>query len=290
VRFFRAAACAFLTFRFAASVCFFVATSSSVLASHLLVLPASSSRDTPRRNGSHRAALGTIRIVGDFGLYLAFLIPPLVIGLAVQAWLKRTFARYSQVELATGLSGAQVARTILDRNGLDGVPVQHASGGALTDHYDPRKRALFLSPPVYEPPSVAAAAVAAHETGHALQHASAYVPLRIRSAMFPAVAFASSAWMWLLLIGALLGALNLVAVALLLYAVAVAFHLVTLPVEFNASRRASNQLRELGLVAAGEQAGVQKVLNAAAMTYVAGALAALTQLLYFLLVFFGDRE
>jgi Zn-dependent membrane protease YugP len=228
--------------------------------------------------------------MGDFGLYLAFMIPPLVIGLAVQAWLKRTFASYSNVELSTGLSGAEVARQILDRNGLGDVPVDVSPGGALSDHYDPRKKALFLSEPVYRPATVAAAAVAAHETGHALQDARGYAPLKIRSAIYPAVAFASNAWIWLLILGAVLGALNLVALALGLYAVAVAFHLVTLPVEFNASRRAAGQLRELGIVGAGEGAGVQKVLNAAALTYVAGALAALSLLLYYALVFFGNRD
>src|SRR5215211_4035386 len=102
--------------------------------------------------------------MGDFGLYLAFMIPPLVIGLAVQAWLKRTFASYSNVELSTGLSGAEVSRQILDRNGLGDVPVDVSPGGALPDHSDPRKKALFLSEPVYRPATVAAAAVAAHET------------------------------------------------------------------------------------------------------------------------------
>ena len=228
--------------------------------------------------------------MGDFVLYLAFMIPPLLIGLGVQAWLKRTFAKYSGVEVSSGLNGAQVAREILNRNGLEDVPVDVSPGGALSDHYDPRKKALFLSEPVYRPATVAAAAVAAHETGHALQDAGGYTPLRIRSAIYPAVAFASNAWIWLLLLGAVLGALNLVALALILYAVAVAFHIVTLPVEFNASRRAAGQLRELGLVSAGENEGVQKVLNAAALTYVAGALAALSLLLYYALVFFGNRD
>jgi uncharacterized protein len=228
--------------------------------------------------------------MGDFALYLAFMIPPLLLGLGVQAWLKRTFARYSNVELSSGLPGAQVARQILNSNGLSEVPVEMAPGGALSDHYDPRKKALFLSEPVYTPPSVAAAAVAAHETGHALQDSRGYVPLRIRSAMYPAVAFASTAWIWLLIIGAILGALNLVALALILYAVAVAFHIVTLPVEFNASRRAAVQLRELGLVGANEGEGVEKVLRAAAFTYVAGALAALSLLLYYALIFFGNRN
>jgi Zn-dependent membrane protease YugP len=195
-----------------------------------------------------------------------------------------------QIQIGSGLSGAQIARQILDRNGLEQVPVEISPGGALSDHYDPRKKALFLSEAVYAPPSVAAAAVAAHESGHALQDQRGYAPLKIRSAMFPAVAFASSAWMWLLIIGFLLQATGLIGIAVALYAVAVLFHLVTLPVEFNASRRAGVQLRELGLVGAGEGAGVQKVLNAAAMTYVAGALAALTQLLYYALIFFGNRD
>jgi uncharacterized protein len=222
-------------------------------------------------------------------LYLVFLIPPLVFGLVVQWWLKKTFKRYSNVPVANGMSGAQVARMILDRNGLSEVPVEMAPGGALSDHYDPRKKALFLSEPVYAPSTVAAAAVAAHETGHALQDSRDYVPLKLRSAMFPAVAFASNAWIWLLLAGAFLQFLGLVAIALVLYALAVLFHIVTLPVEFNASRRASGQLRELGIVGVGaEAAGVNSVLRAAALTYVAGALAALTQLLYYALVFFGD--
>ncbi len=228
--------------------------------------------------------------MGGFGLYLAFMIPPLLIGLGVQAWLKRTFAKYSEIQIGSGMPGAQVARQILERNGLSGVPVEISPDGPLSDHYDPRKKALFLSEPVYTPPSIAAAAVAAHETGHALQDSKGYFPLKLRSAMYPAVAFASNAWMWLLIIGAVLNALNLVVLALGLYAVAVAFHLVTLPVEFNASRRASVQLRELGIVGAGEQAGVNKVLTAAALTYVAGALAALSMLLYFAMSFLGNRD
>jgi uncharacterized protein len=228
--------------------------------------------------------------MGDFGLFLVFMVPPLVLGLVIQWWLKRTFARYSEVQIASGLAGAQVAQQILNQNGLSEVPVEMSPGGPLSDHYDPRKKALFLSEPVYRPPSVAAAAVAAHETGHALQDAKGYTPLKIRSAIYPAVAFASTAWIWLLIIGAVLNALNLVALALLLYAVAVAFHIVTLPVEFNASRRASAQLRELGIVGVSEQEGVNKVLRAAALTYVAGALAALSLLLYYALIFFGNRD
>jgi Zn-dependent membrane protease YugP len=228
--------------------------------------------------------------VGDLGLYFVFLIPPLVFGLAVQAWLKRTVATNSQRTVASGLTGAQVARQILDRNGLDDVGIHRAPGGPLSDHYDPRKREVFLSEAVHDAASVTASAIAAHEVGHAIQHARSYVPLQLRSAMFPVVAFASSFWTILLLGGLVLGALGLVQIAILLYAVAVLFHFVTLPVEFNASRRAGAQLGSLGLVGTAESEGVKKVLNAAALTYVAGALAALTQLLYFALIFFGNRE
>jgi uncharacterized protein len=208
----------------------------------------------------------------------------------VQSWLKRTVAKNAEIEVSTGFSGAQVARQILDQNGLDEVEIHRSPGGPLSDHYDPRKRGVFLSETVHDTRSVTATAIAAHEVGHAIQHARAYAPLRIRSTMFPVVAFASSFWTMLLLGGILLGALGLVQLAILLYAVAVLFHFVTLPVEFNASRRAGAQLGSLGLVSTSESEGVRKVLNAAALTYVAGALAALTQLLYFALIFFGNRD
>ena len=228
--------------------------------------------------------------MGDFGLYLVFLIPPLVLGLAVQWWLKKTFAEQAQIPTASGLSGAQVAQTIVDRNGLHQVEVHHAGGGPLSDHYDPRKRGVFLSEPVYEGRSISATAVAAHEVGHAIQHDQAYTFMQIRAAMFPVVAFSSSAWVWLLLAGFFLQISGLVLIAIILYAAAVLFHFVTLPVEFNASKRALVQIADLGLVTADERDGAQKVLTAAALTYVAGALAALTQLLYYLLVFFGNRD
>jgi hypothetical protein len=228
--------------------------------------------------------------MSGLGLYLAFLVPPLLFGLAVQGWLKRTVARNSAVAVLNGLTGAEVAREILDRNGLAEVPVHRAGGGALSDHYDPRKRAVFLSETVHDSASVTGTAVAAHEVGHAIQHARAYVPMQLRSALFPAVAFASSFWTILLIGGLVLGALGLVQLAILLYAVAVLFHFVTLPVEFDASRRAGAQLRSLGLVTAGEGRGVNRVLTTAALTYVAGALAALTQLLYFALLFFGSED
>lgn len=224
------------------------------------------------------------------GLYLLFLVPPLILGFVVQGWLKKTVAQYMQVPVHTGLTGAQVARDILDRNGLENVPVEHAPGGPLSDHYDPRKRSVHLSQGVYDGTAVASTAIAAHEVGHAIQHAKAYGPFRIRSAMWPVVSFASTAWFFLLLMGAVLGALGLVQLAIILYAVVVLFQLVTLPVEFDASRRALAAVSSLGLVSTGEGQGAKKVLTAAAMTYVAGALAALSQLAYYALVFLGNRN
>ena len=228
--------------------------------------------------------------MGSWGLYFLFLIPPLIIGFVVQARLKKTVAANLQIPVASGLTGAEVARQILDHNGLNGVPVETSPGGPLSDHYDPRKRSVHLSEPVYGGRSVASTAIAAHEIGHVIQHAKAYGPFRARSAMWPVVAFASNAWIFLLMIGAFAQLFGLVTFAIILYAVVVLFQIVTLPVEFDASRRAMVQIRDMGLVTAGEAQGAKKVLSAAAMTYVAAALAALTQLAYYALIFLGNRD
>ncbi len=227
--------------------------------------------------------------MSGWGLYFAFLIPPLVIGIAVQSWLKKTVARNMQVQVANGLTGADIARQILDRNGLQGVPVDTSPGGPLSDHYDPRKKSVHLSEPVYGGHSVASTAIAAHEVGHAIQHQKAYTPFRLRSAMWPAMAFASKTWGILLMVGLFAQIAGLMTFAIILFSVVVLFQLVTLPVEFDASRRAMGQLRELGLVTTGESQGARKVLTAAAMTYVAAALAALTQLAYWLIVLNNRR-
>jgi Zn-dependent membrane protease YugP len=221
---------------------------------------------------------------GNLGLYILFLVPPLILGFVVQGWLRKTFATNANIPVQSGLSGAEVARTILDRNGLGGVPVEPSPGGPLSDHYDPRKRAVFLSEPVYHGRSISASAVGAHEVGHAIQHAKAYKPMEVRSALFPAVSFASQVWIFLLLGGLFFQVTGLYWAAVGLYAIVVLFQVVTLPVEFDASRRAGAQLESLGLVTATEREGVRKVLTAAAMTYVAGALAALSQLIYFFLI------
>jgi uncharacterized protein len=226
----------------------------------------------------------------SFNLYLLCFIVPLIIGLAVQGWLRKTFAVNSQKPVARGKSGADVAREILDRNGLQSVPVQPSTAGPLSDHYDPRARGLFLSEPVFAGRSVAATAVAAHEVGHAIQHAKAYVPMTLRAAVWPLAAFGSQAWFFLLIAGVIFQFTGLIAVALIVFGFAVVFQFVTLPVEFNASRRAAVQLKELRLVNDAEAAGVRQTLTAAAMTYVAGALASVAQLLYFLAIFGGGRD
>jgi len=228
--------------------------------------------------------------MGNLGIYFVFLIPPMIIGFVIQHRLKTTVAAQMQVQIANGMTGEQVARMILDHNGLSGVPVNQSPGGPLSDHYDPRQRTVNLSPGIYDGNAVASVAIAAHEVGHAIQHEKAYTPFRLRSAMFPAVAFASKSWMILLMIGIFAQIAGVAQLAIILFAVVVLFQLVTLPVEFDASRRAKVQLHSLGFVSSGEEQGVSKVLSAAAMTYVAAALAALSQLAYFVLAFSGNRN
>ena len=216
----------------------------------------------------------------NLGFYLVFLIPPLVVGLVVQHRLKKTVSEQMQVAVANGMSGEEVALMILQHNGLTDVPVNPSPGGPLSDHYDPRNRSVNLSQDVYSGRSVASVAIAAHEVGHAIQHQKAYGPFRARSAMAPAVGFASSAWFILFVIAIFAQISGLATFSIILFAVVVLFQLVTLPVEFDASRRAKQQLSSLGLVSSGEAGGASKVLSAAALTYVAAALVALTQLIY----------
>lgn len=216
-------------------------------------------------------------------LYLMLVGPAMLVALLAQVAVKSAMAKYSRVRASSGMSGAAVAREILDANGLDHVRVERVAG-FLSDHYDPRKRVLRLSPGVHDGRSVAALGVAAHETGHALQHRQNYRPLVLRQTIAPVAMFGSNfAWI-LLLIGFFVQSMGLVKIGVLLFGVAVLFSIVTLPVEFDASRRAKKILPELGFVtSAGEVKGVNAVLNAAAMTYVAAAIAAIAQLLYFLL-------
>ena len=216
-------------------------------------------------------------------LYLIIVAPAFLLS-AIASWkVKSAMAKYSRVPARSGWTGAEVARAILDRTGVRGVRVERVSGW-MSDHYDPRSRVLRLSPDNYEGRSVAAVGVAAHEVGHAIQHQERYGPLILRQTIAPVASWGSNLSWILLMIGFLLQSSGMVTIGLVLFAVAVVFSLVTLPVEFDASRRAKDLLPKLGLVTAGgETKGVSAVLNAAAMTYVAAALAAILQLVYFLL-------
>ena len=211
---------------------------------------------------------------------LAFVVP-LAIGLWAQHRVKSTFSKNLQVPVSHGMTGAEVARRVLDSNGLQEVPIEETPG-VLSDHYDPRSRSVHLSPEVYRGRSISSTAVASHEVGHALQHAASYSFFQFRSALFPAVQFTSNIWLLFLIGGAILQVAGLILLGVVLYSVAVLFQLVTLPVEFDASKRAKAQLTSMGIVAANESQGVKSVLTAAAWTYVAGALASVALLLYYL--------
>lgn len=208
---------------------------------------------------------------------ILLLLPAIVLGIWAQWRVKSAFAKYSQVPSARGLTGAQAARLLLDRAGLNDVRIEGIAG-KLTDHYDPRARVLRLSAPVGNSTSLAAVGVAAHEAGHALQHADGYVPLTLRAQLVP-VANLGSTMLWPLVIGALIFQIPvLLKVGIALFAFAVLFHLVTLPVEFNASSRAVRVLADNGILMDSEIGGAKKVLNAAAMTYVATTLVAVLEL------------
>jgi uncharacterized protein len=211
-------------------------------------------------------------------------IPGLLLGIYAQIKLSSTYGRYSQVGNAQGLTGAEAARGILDSAGLHQMPVNEV-GGHLTDHYDPLKRALFLSSENYHGSSIAAIGVAAHEAGHALQHKAAYAPLHIRMALVPITQFASYAWGIITLVGWFLGMLPMfLSIAIILFTIMAIFQLITLPVEYDASRRAKEQLFRLGLIQENEKHGVSKVLNAAALTYVAALVTTVLQLLQFVMM------
>ena len=213
-------------------------------------------------------------------LFLVCTIVPLAFGLWAQMKVKRTFARYSEVAPRNGMNGAQAAAAVLQSSGLPNLQIRPVAG-RLTDHYDPRNRTLNLSEDVGQASSLAALGVAAHEAGHAVQDARGYKPMRIRQALVPAATIGQSLWFLPVVLGLILGLTGLVTVGLVLFAAIVLFQLVTLPVEFDASKRALVALEHNGLLAADEVPGARAVLNAAALTYVAGFVAALGQLVYF---------
>ncbi|SHE27290.1 zinc metallopeptidase [Alkalibacter saccharofermentans] len=219
---------------------------------------------------------------------MLILIPGIIIAAYAQNKVSGTYNRYLRVPSTRGLTGAQTARNMLDANGLYNVNIELV-GGKLSDHYDPRKRVLRLSNEVYNGRSVAAVGIAAHEVGHAIQHQEAYAPLKFRNAIFPVVSFASSIAWFLFFIGFLFQAMQLMNIGIIFFAGSVVFNMVTLPVEFNASKRAIAQLSANGLVIREESVGVKKVLDAAALTYVAALLVSLLQLVR-LVVLRGSRD
>lgn len=220
-------------------------------------------------------------------LYLLLALPALVLGLYAQLKVKGAFNRYSRVR--AGLTGAQAARALLDGKGLHDVVVEETRG-FLSDHYDPRSRTLRLSPSVARTNSLAAVGVAAHETGHALQHAAAYWPLQLRSAMIPTVRFGSWLGPVIFFLGLMMNATSIAWLGVILFAGVAFFALVTLPVELDASRRAKALLRERFMVDQQGMVGVNKVLDAAALTYVAAAVQAVSTLLYYVFLLSGSRR
>lgn len=218
-------------------------------------------------------------------LWFLVAIPGLLLGIWAQVKLSHAYSKYSQVGVDSGMTGAEAAREILDHAGLTDVPVEEVPG-QLSDHYNPRERALFLSSDNYHGQSVAAVGVAAHEAGHALQHQAAWGLFNFRMAIVPMTQFASMAYTGIFFAGFIFRSLfpTLITIAIALFSVITLFQLVTLPVEYDASRRAKDQLFRLGLVHEHEREGVSKVLNAAALTYVAALVSSVMQLLYLLLI------
>lgn len=220
--------------------------------------------------------------------YLLVLIG-VVICLVASARMNSTFNRYSRVRSASGMTGRDAAQRILQSVGIYDVRVEHVTGN-LSDHYDPRSKVLRLSDATYNSTSVAAIGVAAHECGHAMQHAHGYAPLKLRSVLVPVASFGSNIAWPLILIGLVMGGSSLLQLGILAFSVAVIFQLVTLPVEFNASRRAMQVLGSTGILYGDELSATRKVLSAAALTYVASAASSILQLLRLVLLFGGRRD
>ncbi|WP_448564102.1 zinc metallopeptidase [Trichothermofontia sp.] len=214
---------------------------------------------------------------------MVILIPGIILMYWAQSRVQGTYQKYSQVNSSLGLTGAQVAETILQRMGVSGVRVEPVAG-VLTDHYDPSAKAVRLSQEIYGSSSLAAAAVAAHECGHVLQDVKGYSPMNWRAAIVPAANFGSQLGPLLVLGGILFNAAGLINIGIVLFAAVIAFHLVTLPVEFDASHRALKLVDELGILQGDERDSARQVLNAAAWTYVATALYAVLQLIQLLMM------
>jgi Zn-dependent membrane protease YugP len=233
-------------------------------------------------------------IVWNWHYMLYVALPLLVLTMVVQGWVKSAYAKYSRIPNSSGITGAEAAMGILRANGVSDVRVE-VTRGWLSDHYDPRNKVLRLSPDNYSGRSIAAVGIAAHEAGHAIQHARAFAPLTLRNLAVPMASLGSGFGYLVIIIGIFMsgsaGLVNpLTMIGLGLIAAVAVFQLVNLPVEFDASRRALQVLPQMGILGAEETAGARKMLTAAAMTYVAATVAALVELLYFALLIFGSRE
>ena len=215
--------------------------------------------------------------------YIVLMIVGALVSGAAAIWVRSSYSKYSKQISASGLTGAQVARMILDRTGLATVRVEPVAG-QLTDHYDPRGKVVRLSEGNFSKNSIAAVSVAAHECGHAIQDGVGYLPMKLRAGLFPVVAFSSQIWVPLFIMGIFIGAPFFIQVAAILFMAVLAFHVVTLPVEINASTRAYGLLTRYGVLSSREANGTRRVLTAAAFTYIAAALTALFTLLYLLLI------
>ena len=220
--------------------------------------------------------------------YLLLVVPALLIALIAQIQVKSAFSRYARVRCTSGLTGAQAAQRILQANGITDVRIEHISG-KLTDHFDPQAKVIRLSDEVYGVASIAAVGVAAHEAGHAVQYATDYAPIRIRAAIIPATRIGSNLSWPLLIAGLIFNWSVLVWAGILLFGLVTVFQLVTLPVEFNASRRALAAIESRNLLTDDELRGARSVLRAAAMTYVAALLVSCAQLLRLILLY-GNRR
>ena len=228
---------------------------------------------------------------GYYGIdytYLILVVPALIISLFAQYRVKSAFSRYSQERCVSGLTGAETARRILEQNGIYDIRIEHISGD-LTDHYSPNEKVIRLSDSVYNVQSIAAVGVAAHECGHAVQYATGYAPIKVRNAIIPVTNIGSTLSFPILLVGLILNFQPLVLVGIALFSIVTLFQLLTLPVEFDASRRALKTIDERGMLTPEEYTGAKKVLSAAAMTYVAALLTSLAQLLR-LMILFGRRR
>lgn len=226
--------------------------------------------------------------------YLVLVLPAIILAMAAQGKVSSTFNKYSRVPSRIGITGAEAARRIMEQNGIYDVSIERVSGN-LTDHYDPSKKVLRLSDSVYSSSSIAAVGVAAHETGHAIQHARGYAPLSLRSLMVPLANIGSRLSMPLILLGLIFSFSSrmgdsLITLGIVLFGLSVVFTVVTLPVEFNASKRAISCLGDSRILYEDEIEGAKKVLSAAAMTYVASTAVALANFLRLIVVFGGRRR